>query len=63
MKAKQMTEPVIGEVREVRRRISERCDHDPKKLVAYYLEFQQQFRDRFIHFAEPFAPSNPPSEN
>ncbi len=28
-------DPVIDEIREVRRRISERFDHDPERLVAY----------------------------
>ncbi|MBC7856397.1 MAG: hypothetical protein IAF94_23450 [Pirellulaceae bacterium] len=39
---------MIDELREVRHRISERCGHDPERLVAYYLEFQQQFRRRLI---------------
>ncbi len=33
-------------VRESRRRISERFGHDPKKLVEYYIEQQQQYQDR-----------------
>lgn len=40
--------PVIDEVRQVRHRISERCGHDPERLVAYYMELQQRFRDRLI---------------
>ena len=44
----QPSDPVIDEVREVRHRISERCGHNPERLVAYYLELQQQFRDRLI---------------
>jgi hypothetical protein len=39
---------VIDEIREVRRRISQRFEHDPDKLVAYYLEMQERYRDRFI---------------
>lgn len=41
-------DPVIDEVREVRHRISARFDHDPERLVAYYMEMQEQYRDRFL---------------
>jgi len=40
---------VIDEIREVRHRISQRFDHDPERLVAYYMEWQERYRDRFIH--------------
>jgi hypothetical protein len=43
------SDPVIDEVREVRRRISERCGHDPERLVAYYMILQEQYRDRLIN--------------
>ena len=39
---------VIDEIRQVRHGISERFDHDPKRLVAYYMELQQRYRDRLI---------------
>ncbi len=42
------SDPVIDEVREIRHRISESCGHDPKKLVAYYMKLQEQYRDRLI---------------
>ena len=42
------TDPVIDEVREVRQRISARFDHDPARLVAYYMELQERHRDRLI---------------
>lgn len=42
------SDPVIDEVREVRRSISKRVDHDPAKLVAYYMELQKQYQDRLI---------------
>ena len=42
------SDPVIDEVREVRHRISARFDHDPDRLVAYYMELQKQFEDRLI---------------
>ena len=45
---KQKADPVIDEIREVRHRISERFGHDPERLVAYYMEMQEQYRDRLI---------------
>lgn len=43
-----LNDPVIEEVREARRRISARFDHDPARLVAYYVEMQQQYQDRLL---------------
>ena len=42
------SDPTIDEIREIRHRISERFGHDPVKLVAYYMELQEQHRDRLI---------------
>ena len=42
------SDPVIDEIREVRHRISARFDHDPARLVAYYMELQKQYQDRLI---------------
>jgi hypothetical protein len=36
----------IEEVREIRRKISEQFDHDPVRLVEYYMEVQKQYEDR-----------------
>ena len=36
----------IDEIRELRRRISARFDHDPARLIAYYVKLQEQYRDR-----------------
>ena len=38
----------IDEVRELRRRISAQFEHDPARLVAYYVKLQEQYRDRLI---------------
>ena len=38
----------IDEIRELRRRISARFDHDPARLVAYYVKLQEQYRNRLI---------------
>ena len=43
-----LTDPVIDEIRELRHRISARFDHDPTRLVSYYLEMQKQYQDRLI---------------
>ena len=49
----QQTDPVIDEVREIRHRISARVDHDPAKLVEYYMKFQEQYRDRLVDTSQP----------
>jgi hypothetical protein len=41
-------EELIEEIREVRRRISARFDHDPARLVAYYMERQKLHADRLL---------------
>lgn len=41
-------DPVIDEVREVRHGISARVHHDPALLVAYYMQFQDQYRERLV---------------
>ena len=41
-------DPVIDEIREIRRKISARFDHDPSRLIAYYMELQEKYRDRLI---------------
>lgn len=52
---KNPSDPVIDEIREVRHRISSRFDHDPKRLVAYYMELQRQYSDRLLEMQEPVA--------
>lgn len=41
-------DPPIDEIREVRRRISARFDHDPERLVAYYIECQKQYGNQLL---------------
>ena len=41
-------DPVIDRVRAARHAISERCGHDPKKLVDYYLQRQETLRGRLV---------------
>jgi hypothetical protein len=47
-----LSDPVIDEIREVRRRISERFAHDPTRLVAYYTELQERY-----HVSTPTNPA------
>lgn len=37
---------VIAEIRAIRHRISEQFGHDPARLVAHYMERQEQHRNR-----------------
>ena len=37
-------DPAIDEIREVRRKISAECGHDPRRLVAHYVEYQERLR-------------------
>jgi hypothetical protein len=49
-------DPVIDEVREVRREISARVEHDPARLVDYYIRFQEQYRDRLFDGSRKATP-------
>lgn len=50
-------DPVIDEIRAVRHRISAKFDHDPAKVVAYYMQLQEQYRDRLIGAVKDRQPS------
>ena len=39
-------DPVITRIRTARHHISEECSHDPKKLVAYYMERQKRRKEK-----------------
>ena len=41
-------DPAIAKIREVRHRISEEHDHDPRKVIRYYIEMQKQYQDRLV---------------
>lgn len=45
------SDPVIERVRAARRRISARFGHDPARLVAHYMELQEQHRERLVSYA------------
>lgn len=54
-------DPVIDEIREVRHRISEQFGHDPARLVAHYMEFQKQYRDRLLETRKAPEASDQPA--
>ena len=41
-------DPAVERVREVRHQISQRCEHDPKKLVEYYMHLQERHKERLL---------------
>ena len=43
-----LSDPVIDEIWEMRHCISARFGHDPAWLVAFYMELQKQYEDRLI---------------
>ena len=45
-------DPVIDRIRKVRRRISKKVDHDPKKLVKHYIELERKHPKDFINLDE-----------
>ena len=47
-------DPVIDSIRAARHAISERCGHDPKRLLEYYQERQKALTERLVgHKREP----------
>ncbi len=55
------TDPVIDEIREIRHRISARFDHDPARLVEYYMKLQEGYRDRLLGADERPKERDPPA--
>jgi hypothetical protein len=46
-------DPAIDEVREVRRKISAEFGHNPRRLMAHYIEYEKQLKCEGKHrFAE-----------
>lgn len=41
-------DPTVERIRQTRHKISEECEHDPKKLVKYYTKYQQKFSGKLI---------------
>lgn len=45
------SDPVIDEVRAVRRKISAAYDHDVRKMIADHMKRQEHYADRLIRLA------------
>jgi hypothetical protein len=46
-------DPAIDEIRETRRKISAEFGHDPRRLMAHYIEYEKQLqREAKYRFAE-----------
>lgn len=48
-------DPTLARIRRARHEISAECGHDPYRLVEYYMQLQQQHRDRLVSVVEPAA--------
>ena len=52
-------DPVIEEIREVRHRISAQFNHDPERLLEYYMRLQEAHKDRLLNRPEATGLSEP----
>ncbi len=59
---KMKDDPAIAKIREVRHRISAEHDHDPRKVVEYYIEMQKQYRERLVERSADEEKHNQPVE-
>lgn len=47
-------DPTIDAIRAARHRISEKCGHDPRKLIEYYMKLErEEFADRLVVPSKP----------
>jgi len=54
MKSDLPVDPTIARIREARHSISEKCGHDPKRLVEYYMKLQEEkYADRLVRSPKP----------
>jgi hypothetical protein len=45
-------DPVIDQIRAARSLISARFNHAPKRIVEYYIKFQEKYKKRLVNLAE-----------
>jgi hypothetical protein len=51
--ARVLPHPIIDQIREVRHCISEECEHDPKKMIEYYMNLDRtKYADRLMKTKE-----------
>lgn len=46
------SDPTLDHIRRVRHEISAEFDHDPQKIVEYYMRLQERHRDRLVRPAQ-----------
>ncbi len=55
-------DPAVERVREVRHQISQQFDHDPKKLVEYYMRLQERHKERLLKVVKDEKPEEAAAE-
>jgi hypothetical protein len=45
-------DPTIDEIRKIRHQISKRFNHDPEKIMEYYIKLQQKYQNRLLYLSE-----------
>lgn len=46
------SDPTIDEIRKIRHQISKRFNHDPERIIEYYIKLQQKYQNRLIDLSE-----------
>jgi hypothetical protein len=49
-------DPMLDEIREIRKRIWREHGNDPQRVYEHYVEYQQQFSDRLVSTPTPARP-------
>lgn len=50
--------PTIKRIRDSRHRISEKFDHEPQKIIEYYIEMQKKHKKRLLDNDKEIKDSN-----
>ena len=58
------TDPTIDKIRKTRHEISEAFDHDPEKLVKYYMDYQKKYKNliRSTRSVDDLVPEKKPEK-
>jgi hypothetical protein len=48
MDSDEKPDPLIDEIHAIRAQIAAEHGNDPQRLIAHYIEYQKQFKDRLI---------------
>ena len=52
-------DPLLDEVDEARRRLLAEFDNDPRKVMEYYIQQQEQYADRLVNYGTPEKKDQP----